>query len=59
MTATTSCMDHTYGPSGYVDWHEWAEHRAETHDQSRCDECGLWHIWTERSPRNGSSRETR
>ncbi len=35
-------------PAGYVEWHEWAEEKAKTHDQSKCDACGLYAIWTAR-----------
>lgn len=44
----TTCADHTYGPAAYVAAAEWAERMAETHDQRRCDECGLWKIWVKR-----------
>ena len=46
VTERMPCDDHTYGPSGYVAWHEWAERMAETHDQEQCSGCGLWMIWT-------------
>lgn len=36
---------HTLGPDGYVAWSEWARKKRETHDQVRCDGCGLSHIW--------------
>ena len=48
MTATT-CADHTYGPDNYAAWHEWAEKKSKTHDQSKCDECGLYAIWSVRA----------
>ena len=43
---TTTCADHTYGPSDYTAVFDWAEETAKTHKQSKCDECGLWMIWT-------------
>lgn len=43
-----TCPDvrkHTKCPAGYVDWQEWAEKKARTHDQTRCETCGLYTIW--------------
>lgn len=43
-----NCPDrskHTKSPSGYVEWHEWAEKKAKTHEQHKCPTCGLWVIW--------------
>lgn len=42
----STCDDHVEGPDNYSAWHEWAKRHAKTHVQSRCDECGLWAIWT-------------
>lgn len=42
----STCADHTYGPSDYWGWHEWAEEKAKTHEQSACGECGRYMIWT-------------
>jgi hypothetical protein len=39
-----SCK-HTPSPGGYVAWHEWAEKKAETHEQVRCPVCGRWSVW--------------
>lgn len=36
---------HTPCPSGYIEWHEWAEKKARTHDQHRCPVCDGWAIW--------------
>lgn len=36
---------HTNGPSGYVQWHQWAARRAETHVCRKCPGCGYWMIW--------------
>lgn len=44
----TDCKQHTYGPSGYIQWFEWAEEKAKTHEQQQCEECGLWLIWVRR-----------
>ena len=38
--------EHTEGPTGYVQWHAWAERMAKTHVQSKCPGCGLWVIVT-------------
>ena len=37
-------------PSGYLQWHAWAERKAKTHTQSKCPGCGLYLIWTRREP---------
>lgn len=36
---------HTVCPVGYLHWHEWAEKKARTHNQSQCPTCGYWAIW--------------
>lgn len=51
----TTCIDHNDGPDNYPAWHAWAEQKAKTHRQSRCDECGLWAIWTRRAVASGES----
>jgi hypothetical protein len=38
-------------PTGYGDWHEWAEEKAKTHRQRRCAGCGLFQIWVPRKRR--------
>lgn len=46
----TSC-EHPYEkgePSGYLQWHAWAEKREKTYSQSQCPECGLWVIYERR-----------
>ncbi|CAB4906218.1 unannotated protein [freshwater metagenome] len=35
---------HTPAPRGYLEWHEWATERENTHEQVQCA-CGLWAIW--------------
>jgi hypothetical protein len=47
----STCADHTYGPSDYVERAEWGERMVETHVQSACDECHLYLIWT---PKDGA-----
>ena len=37
--------DHTPTPSGYVEWHLWAEKMGKTHKQRRCPGCGRYSIW--------------
>lgn len=37
--------DHTESPSGYLQWHAWAEKMARTHRQVKCGGCGKWSIW--------------
>lgn len=40
--------DHTPSPETYFEWHDWAELMIRTHDQVRCDGCGLFAIWVPR-----------
>lgn len=43
-----TCPDrekHTPCPSGYLEWHAWAEKKAKTHEQETCPTCGLYSIW--------------
>ncbi len=40
----TTCQ-HTECPTGYMEWHLWAEKKGETHYQVRCPGCGLFAIW--------------
>jgi len=39
------CAAHTPQPTGYLEWHEWADKKAKTHRQVRCPGCGLFQIW--------------
>ena len=41
---------HTPAPRGYLQWHQWADHKSKTHKQERCPECGLWAIWVPLNP---------
>lgn len=43
-----SCKKHTPSPSGYIQWHCWAEIKSKTHRQIKCDECGLYKIWVKK-----------
>jgi len=60
-TPRTTCPDtkklHSKEPSGYLQWHEWAEKKAKTHEQTRCPTCGYWVVWVLRygtpEPTNG------
>lgn len=47
MSEQRQCR-HTKAPTGYVEWHEWAEKKAKTHDQIRCPGCGLFKVWVKR-----------
>lgn len=29
-------------------WADWAEEKGKTHDQQKCEHCGLWIIWVPR-----------
>jgi len=41
-------------PSGYVQWHEWAEKHHKTHDHTPCPDCGLYIVCTRKSKTAGS-----
>ncbi len=48
LKSAEDCPDkakHTKSPSGYMEWHAWAEKKAKTHTQHRCPTCGFWSIW--------------
>lgn len=46
MADKTTCDDHNDNADlGYAAWHEWAERRGQTHEQTKCDECGMYRIW--------------
>lgn len=36
---------HTKCPSGYLEWHNWAEKKAKHHHQIKCPGCGRYCIW--------------
>jgi hypothetical protein len=44
---------HTPEPEGYIQWHAWAREMGRTHDQRRCDGCGLYAIWVRRAGEAG------
>lgn len=44
-----SCKREADEPPDYVGWHYWASKKAETHEQKRCPECLLWHIWQKKT----------
>lgn len=48
VTACTPRL--TDEPTGYLQWHAWAERKAIAHRQLKCAKCGLWHLW-ERKPK--------
>jgi hypothetical protein len=53
---------HTRCPEGYLAWHEWAERKARTHAQERCEGCGRWAIWRRRpltAPVEGNAADAR
>ena len=45
MTVCPNLDQHTPHPTGYLAYGEWADRALLTHDQHRCDACGLWAIW--------------
>ena len=55
MLACPNERNHSYGPVGYLAWHEWAEQVGPLCDVSECPGCGLWLIWT---PKREGSGET-
>lgn len=44
-------------PKGYLQWHDWAQEMNRTHVQSRCTRCGLWQVWTARTPRKRAATQ--
>lgn len=51
MSDCPNFVNHTYGPEGYLAWHEWAEAKAKTHRNTKCPGCGLYKIWTPKPPK--------
>lgn len=45
---TAAVCAHTPCPSGYCEWHEWAEQMLKTHECQQCPKCGLWAVWVPR-----------
>jgi hypothetical protein len=43
---------HTPCPTGYLQWHAWAERMSRTHKQKRCSHCGLFAIWVPKKDKN-------
>lgn len=39
---------HPGWPDGYIARSEWAEKKLKTHDQVKCEECGLFAIWVKK-----------
>ncbi len=48
MDSGTKCR-HDEQPVGYLQWHAWAARKSKTHQQVKCDACGLWKIWKRKS----------
>lgn len=42
---------HTPQPTGYVEWHDWAQQMTKGFKQKRCPGCGLLNIWEPRTGR--------
>lgn len=58
-TITIECENmtkHTPCPSGYVDWHNWAEKKSKTHKQIRCPVCDTLAIWVPKKRQPDSER---
>ena len=49
---------HTHQPTGYVQWHEWAEQKSRRHYQVRCPGCGLFSIWKRKRKSGQTEQET-
>lgn len=45
------CAGHAPCPSGYTQWHEWAEWINKTHRNVECPGCGRFAIWVPRNNR--------
>lgn len=41
-----NAAQHEPWPTGYVAASDHADKMLQTHDQTRCPQCGLWAIWT-------------
>lgn len=37
-----------HGPTGYVEWQEWANKLSKTHRQLPCPNCGRLTVWKEK-----------
>ena len=48
MAECPNAAQHCEGPTGYLNWHAWAERKHRTHRQERCPGCGLWKLWRSR-----------
>jgi hypothetical protein len=52
---------HTNGPAGYLEWHEWAAEMGKTHRCIACKGCGMFKVWVPRrtvaSTRTGPLQE--
>jgi hypothetical protein len=51
--ACPNADQHTPSPVGYLQWHAWAEEKARTHSQMRCDGCGRYAIWVPKTATEG------
>jgi hypothetical protein len=54
MTGAKVCPNvakHTKCPTGYVQWHDWADRKMFTHKQVQCPSCGLYAIWIKKRKR--------
>lgn len=49
LALADDCDRHTVCPDGYTQWHAWAEQMNKTHEQRRCNGCGLYAIWEPRA----------
>ena len=55
MAECSSASTHTPAPSGYLQWHGWAERMAKTHRQLRCRGCRLFKVWVPKGSRAAAS----
>lgn len=51
----SNAAEHTPAPRGYLEWHEWAEEMAATHEPQECSGCGRWLIHKPLEPAGGVS----
>ncbi len=42
---------HTACPTGYLQWHDWAEKMSRTHRSTRCPTCGFYAVWLPKVPK--------
>ncbi len=47
-----SISQHTQAPTGYTNWHTWANDMKKGHYQTQCPDCKAWVIWEAKNGKN-------